>query len=213
MTEGLSPAVYARDARTSRLSLSPRTASASLRAALITLTLSVIAISLYFGGGGDFWGPLNDILVAATVLLFLPAVIVVRQLSARAAGGWLTVLTIAGLAGILIIAAGQVALVVGLIELETSFATGTVGVLMVVTWLAGSGVLAVRSRVLSRSVGWWALAFVGAVAATAVAIPMVSADTPTLSLLFGGPLLIALVGWMLSLARDLGRRDARGQGT
>lgn len=208
MSEGLSPAVYARDARTSRLSLSPRTASASLRAALITLTLSVIAISLYFGGGGDFWGPLNDILVAATVLLLLPAIMAVRQLSSERTGAWLTVLTFAACGGVFIMAAGQLALVVGLIALETSFVTGSIGVLMATAWLAATAVLALRTRTLGTSVGWWALAFVVAVIITAVAMPLLEADTPTMSLLFGGPLLIALVGWMLSLARDLGSRRA-----
>ena len=80
------------------------------------------------------------------------------------------------------------------------------GVLPTITWVAGLGAISLRSGVLDRAVGRWAVAFVMSVVVTSVAIPFVSMDTPTLSLVFGGPLLITLVGWMVSLARDLARR-------
>jgi len=209
MTDGSSPAVdYGPAAPTAQLSLSPRTAGRALYAALATLALSTLALSLYFGGAGDLWGPVNDVLVAATVLLLLPAIVVVRQLTAGQVGGWLTVLTIGAMAGVFIMAAGQLALVARLIELEASFVTGTVGVLMAIAWLAGTGVLALRTHVLGRAVGWSALGFIVAVIITSVAIALVAMDTPTLSLVFGGPLLVTLVGWMISLGRDLTRRVA-----
>jgi hypothetical protein len=208
MTDGLSPAIYAPGAQDHPRWSSPRMAGRALSAALVTLILATTAIALYFGGAGDVWGPVNDILVAATVLLLLPTIVAVRQLSRQRTGAWLTVLTVAACGGVFIMAVGQLALVAGLIDLETSFVTGSIGVLMVIAWMAGTAVLALDARTLSRSVGWWAVAFVVAVMITAVAIPSLGADTPTLSTLFGGPLLVTLAGWMLSLARDLGRRGA-----
>ena len=132
----------------------------------------------------------------------------VRQLGAERAGAWLGALSVVAIAGVAIMAAGQIALVIGLIDLETSFATGTVGLLMTIAWIAGTAVLALRHRVLDRVVGWWALAFLAAVGVTAVAIPLLSMDTPGLTAVFGGPLLVTLAGWMVSLARDLGRRSS-----
>lgn len=189
--------------------VSPRTASRALYGSLLTLALSMVAISLFFAGAGGFWGPVNDVLVAASVLLLVPAIVAVRQLSLGHTGAWTTVLSAAAIAGVLLTFAGQVALVIGIIELETSFVTGSVGVLMVIAWLACTAVLALRMRILASAVGWWASAFLIAVLLTTAGIGVLSMDTPTLTLLFGVPLLITLGGWMLSLARDLGRRPAQ----
>lgn len=186
----------------------PRLASRALYASLVSALLAMVAISLFFAGAGGFWGPVNDLLVVATVLLLLPAVVAVRQIGGAAAGIWLSVTTWLAVIGIVIMAAGQSALVLGLIDLETSFMTGTVGVLLAIAWIGGTGVLALRTGALSRPVGWWAVAFVAMVAITTVGIPLTAADTPALTASFGGPLLLTLAGWMVSLARDLAGRES-----
>lgn len=206
MTDGLSPAVQGRAAPAPRPTVSTRTAGRALYVALATVVLSMVALALYFGGAGDMWGPVNDVLVATSVALVVPAMLAVRRLSQGRAGTWLSILTLAAIAGALVLACGQLALVTGVIGLEASFATGTLGVLPMIAWLAGTGVLALRTGLLARSVGWWAAAFVAIVIVTALGLATLAADTPTLALLFGAPLLVALAGWMLSLGRDLERR-------
>ncbi len=208
MTDGLVPAAGYQAESRAWLAPRPRSASRALYASLGAMVLATVAISLYFGGAGDFWGPVNDLLVAATVLLLVPAVLSVRRVAGETAGSWLSALTVLALVGIVVMAAGQIALVVRLIDLQASFTTGTIGILPTLAWLGGTGVLALRTGTLARPVGWWAFTFVLAAIVTAVAIPLVSMDTPTLSLVFGGPLVVALIGWMVSLARDLGRRTA-----
>jgi hypothetical protein len=208
MTKGTSTAIdFTHGARPAHSISSPATARRALRTAMGTLMASMVAIALYFGGAGDYWGPINDILVAATVLLLLPAIAVVRRLGAPHAGGWLTLLSLAAGAGAVVIASGQLALVLGLIDLETSFLTGSLGILPLLAWAGGTAELALRGRTLDRSVGWWAIALLVTVLVTAVALPTTSMDTPTASLIFGGPLLVTLLGWMLSLSRTLARRS------
>jgi hypothetical protein len=206
MTKGTSTAIdFTPGARPAHLISSPATARLALWTAMGTLIASMVAIALYFGGAGDYWGPINDILVAATVLLLLPAIAAVRRLAAHA-GEWLTLLSVAAGAGAVVIAGGQVALGLGLIDLETSFLTGSLGILPLLAWAGGTAELALRGRTLDRSVGWWAIALLVTVLVTAVALPSTSMDTPTASLIFGGPLLVTLLGWMVSLSRTLARR-------
>jgi len=171
-----------------------------------TLGLSAVALSLFFGGAGGIFGPINDALLAATFALLAPAVAAVRQLARGAAGRWFDIASAAALAGIATAAVGNVLLVVGLLPLVGSFVTLGVGALLVVGWTGALAVIALRHGVLGRAVGWWAVALVAATVATAFGTPLSGLGTAELSVVFGIPLLVATVGLLVTLGRDLLRR-------
>ena len=174
--------------------------------AVVTLGLSAVALSLYFGGAGEIFGPVNDALLAATFALLAPAVVAVRQRSRGAAGRWFEVVSAAALAGIATAAVGQVLLIAGLLPLAGSFVTLGVGALLVVGWTGALAVIALRHGVLGRAVGWWAVALIAATVVTAVGTPLAGLGTAALSVVFGIPLLVATVGLLVTLGRDLLRR-------
>ena len=47
-----------------------RLASLSSWIALVALVLSGIALALFFGGAGQFWGPVNDGFLVVTAVLY-----------------------------------------------------------------------------------------------------------------------------------------------
>lgn len=174
--------------------------------AVVTLGLSAVALSLYFGGAGEIFGPGNDAMLAATFALLAPAVEAVRQIARGAAGRWFGVASAAALAGIAAAVVGQVLLIVGLLPLAGSFVTLGVGGLLIVGWTGALAVIALRHGLLGRAVGWWAVALVAATVVTAVGTPLAGLGTAELSVVFGVPLLVATVGLLVALGRDLLRR-------
>lgn len=174
--------------------------------AVVTLGLSAAALSLYFGGAGEIFGPVNDALLAATFALLASAVEAVRQLARGAAGRWFGVASAAALAGIAAAIVGQVLLIVGLLPLAGSFVTLGVGGLLIVGWTGALAVIALRHGVVGRAVGWWAVALVAASVVAAVGTPLAGLGTAELSVVFGIPLLVATVGLLVALGRDLLRR-------
>ena len=208
MSDDHSPSLDRAAATSSRLDVrvAPASAARALYASLLALLLSMVAISLFFAGAGGIFGPINDLLVVATVVLLIPAIIAVHQIARDAVGAWLPILTIVALAGIAIMAVGQLALVLGIIALEASFISGGIGVLMAIAWIAGLAVLSLRSHQLARPVGWWAVTLLVLVVITSIGMPVLVLDTATLSLVFGIPLVVGVAGWMVSLARDLAGR-------
>jgi hypothetical protein len=180
-------------------------AARSLYLASGTTVASMVAISLFFAGAGGFWGPVNDLLVVATVLLLLPTMAVLVRLDGDRPGRWFRLVTLAAAGGVVVIALGQLALVVGLITLDASFLTGGMGVLPVIAWVGATGALALRTPLLGRAVAVWAAAFLVLIGVTVVVLAVFTTDTPTLTGVLGGPLVVVLLGWMVSLARDLAR--------
>ncbi|HSG86602.1 MAG TPA: hypothetical protein VLA23_09715 [Candidatus Limnocylindrales bacterium] len=174
--------------------------------AIGTLGASAVALSLYFGGAGEVFGPINDTLVAASFALLAPAVLAVQQLGRGITGRWLDAVSAAALAGIGVAVIGQLLLVAGVLPLAGSFVTLGVGALLVVAWTGALTAVSLRDGVLSRSVGWWALALIAVTAVTAVGTPVAGLGTAALSVVFGIPLLVATVGLLASLGRDLLRR-------
>jgi len=174
--------------------------------AIGTLGLSAIALALYFGDAGEVFGPVSDVLVAASFALLAPAVVAVRRLAVGAAGRWFDALSAAALGGLVVAVAGQLLLVAGVLPLQGSFVTLGIGAILLVAWAAGSAVLAFRHEVPGRDVGRWSLALVGLTLVTAVGTPALGLGTAELSVVFGIPLLVASVGWLVALARDLLRR-------
>ncbi len=203
------PASDAQRAFVSASWLTPRLASRALYSAAVTLVASMIAISLFFGGAGAFWGPVNDLLVVATVLLLLPAVAVLPGLVRPAVGSWFTVLSVAAAVGVAVIATGQVALVAGLITLDVSFLTGGIGILPVIAWIGGTIAPSLGTPLLGRATGLWAVLFLALVGLTVVVLAALTTDTPTLTGVLGAPLMVALLGWLISLGRGLARKDQR----
>lgn len=188
--------------------LSTRIAARALYLAAVTLVASMVAISLFFSGAGAFWGPVNDLLVVATVSLLLPAMTVLATLVGASVGRWFTLVSAAAALGAVVIAVGQLALVFGLITLDTSFLTGGLGILPVIGWIGATAAPARRLPAIGRAVALWALAFVAMVGLTVAVLLAANADTPTLTGVLGVPLVIALLGWLVSTGRALSRAGA-----
>ncbi|MSQ33033.1 MAG: hypothetical protein EXR60_01220 [Dehalococcoidia bacterium] len=177
-----------------------RLAAASAWLAIPALLLAGLFLALFFGGRGEPYGPLNDIFTALSLLLLILPAIAVYLSSQAAAGSWLTVVTWLAVAGMVIGAAGQVLLVIGVINLQTSFVTGSIGILPVLAWAISIAVLSLGLRQLSASLGWLMVA----VLLLALFLTLASSLHWKLATwLFAGGLITALVAWLGSLGRDL----------
>lgn len=172
-------------------------------AAIATLVVSGVALAIFFSdtGGLAVFGPLNDVFTALTILLLVPAVLAVRRLAAGRAGAWFGVLSVAAIGGMALAAGGLVLLVVGVIDLQGSFITGGVGILPFLVWVVAVAYLALRGRVLSRAVGWWAAAVVAVTILAIAAAPFMT--MAMLSFTLAPMLFIALAGWLVALGRQL----------
>lgn len=174
-------------------------AAACAYAAVATLLISAVALALFFGGAGDFWGPVNDVFIALTLLLLLPVMLALLRLAPDDIGPWFAIVTIAAGLGVLLAAVGQVVLVLGGISLQTSFVTGGVGVMPIVAWMIGLAVLVFTRDMLSVTVGWLLVALLASVVVTTIASfgpwPVTAAGAVLLTGL--------LCGWLLAIAGDL----------
>jgi hypothetical protein len=182
-----------------------RAAGVSALVAIVGLIVSGITIALFFGGAGAFWGPVNDLATAVTLVALLLPVVAVDRLARSQAGTWLDVVTVAAIAGIVLAAVGQVLLVAGAIRLETSFVTGGAGIVPVFAWLVAVAVLALGPGVLPAHVGW-----------LAIGVIVLSAGLMLIAGVAMGPavwvasvaLLAVLIAWMWSLGLILLGRGA-----
>lgn len=205
MSDARMSTIDATPARRSALD-DPHLAGTTLLTAVGTLIASAVALALFFGGAGAIFGPVNDVLLGITMVLIVPAVLSVRSLAAGRVGAWFAGLSWLALAGLAIVVVGQVLLVLGLIPLATSFVTLGVGFVAFLAWAGGVALLAFRSRLVARSVGWWAIALGVSLLAAAVtwgALPMAAWSV------FGLALLVAFTGWLVALGRDLRSRISR----
>jgi hypothetical protein len=177
-----------------------RSAGVSAFLAIAFLILSGIAIALFFGGAGSFWGPINDLATAVALLALVLPVIAVDHLARERTGIWLEVVSVAAIVGIILAATGQILLVLGVIRLETSFVTGGVGILPVFAWLVAVAVLALGLGLLPAHIGW-----------LAIGVIVLSAGLGVVAGVGMGPgvwiasvaLLAVLIGWMGSLGLAL----------
>jgi hypothetical protein len=173
-----------------------RLASLSSWVALVSLILSAIALALFFGGAGAFWGPVNDALIVVTALALIPVVLAVAQLAGDRGEPWVRIFSIAALAGLVLMAAGQALLIVGRLSLDGSYVTGGIGVIPFLVWIVLLAVLAFGLGVLPNRTGWLAVATLVAV----VALAATAAIPPTLATGVTG---IALIVGMGALLADL----------
>jgi hypothetical protein len=176
-----------------------RAAGLSAALAIPLLIISGVALALFFGGQGAFWGPVNDVFISLTVIALLLPIIAVDRLAADAAP-WLRVVSIVAVLSCILIAAGQFALVVGVIDLNTSFVTGGIGFLGIIAWLIALVVLTFGQGVLPAPVGWLSLAVLaGIVLETGVGLATTGAGLWVASVV----LLAGLVAWLGTLAAGL----------
>src|SRR3990172_3837418 len=111
-----------------------RAAGYSTYAAIATLIVAAITIVLFFGGAGQFWGPVNDVFVSLPTLLLILPVLAILLLAGDHAGWWFSALSWLAIAGLLLVAVGQLLLVVGVISLNASFLTGGIGLTPFLVW-------------------------------------------------------------------------------
>ncbi|MBI4329609.1 MAG: hypothetical protein HY685_07075 [Chloroflexi bacterium] len=172
--------------------------------AIPALWLAGVFLALFFGGAGERYGPLNDIFSAiALLLLILPALAVYLLLRGQT-GMWLAIVTGLAVAGILVAAGGQLLLVLGVIDLQTSFVTGGVGIAPVFLWLVALALLALGSGHLPAMVGWMVLAVLSlSVLLTLGSIFRINVATGVVSV----ALLLALTAWLVALGQTLLRQS------
>lgn len=169
-------------------------------AAIATLAVAAVAIALFFGGAGQFWGPVNDIFVSLTAVLLVLPVLAVLLLVGDEVGWWFAAVSWLTVVGLLVVAVGQLLLVVGVISLNTSFWTGGIGILPFVAWSLATVWTAWTFGVPGITVGWLlAAVLVLAGLATAVAYVMPGMATAIVS----GLLTVVLGAWMAALGADL----------
>ena len=177
-----------------------RFAGWSAAVAFIALIASGVALALFFGGAGAFWGPVNDVAFSITMIALIPAVVAIDRLAEPGSGAWLRVVTVAAIAGLLLGAAGQLLLVAGVIDLQTSFVTGGVGILPFFVWLGALAILAwsaAGGSIVPPTIGWLVVAVFGLTGITAAVGTLTTG--PLLWVACVG-LLIALLAWLGSLA-------------
>jgi hypothetical protein len=130
--------------------------------------LSAIALALFFGGAGEFWGPVNDALIVVTAVALIPVAIAVARVVGSNGSPWVGIVTVAAIAGLVLMATGQTLLIAGRLSLDGSYVTGGLGLLPFLAWIGLVAVLSLASGVLPSTVGWLAALSLAAVVAEAV---------------------------------------------
>jgi hypothetical protein len=182
-----------------------RLAGPSTWVALVALVLSAIALALFCGGAGSYWGPVNDAFIVVAVLALIPAVLAVDRLAGDHGAPWTRIVTVAALAGIVVMATGQTLLIVGRLSLEGSYVTGGIGVIPFLAWVILVAILSLAGGVLPRPVGWLAVLSLGLIVACSVVA--VVTRGPALWVATIG-LVVALGAWLAALASALGDAPA-----
>ncbi|MEP6872512.1 MAG: hypothetical protein ABI939_11785, partial [Anaerolineaceae bacterium] len=140
-----------------------RVAGVSALLALLALLLAGTFLVLFFRRGQPY-GSLNDFFSALALLLLILPAAAVYVVAWNDVGWWLLLLTIAAVAGMALAAAGQLLLILRIIDLRTSFVTGGVGIAPVLAWLGGTAWLALAQHLLPEAVGWFGAAALGSAA-------------------------------------------------
>jgi hypothetical protein len=170
---------------------------------LVALILSGIALALFFGGAGQFWGPVNDAFIVVTAITLIPAVVAVLRAAGERGAPWVLAISVAAIAGLVLIAVGQTLRIVGRLSLDGSYVTGGVGVVPVLAWILLVAVLGLGSDVLPREVGWLAAACLAAI--VLMSLVFLVTQGPALWVACLG-LLVVLSAWLARLAVALGER-------
>ena len=175
-------------------------AGASAVVSLIALVVSGVALALFFGGAGAFWGPVNDMFLVVTVLALILPILAVDRLAAEQGAGWMRLVSIAAIIGAILIAVGQTALVIGALSLEGSFVTGGIGFIPIVGWLVALAILSLGSGALPPLVGWAAVAVLVLIGVEALVTAVAMGPLVWIASI---ALLVALVAWLWALSSTL----------
>lgn len=166
-------------------------------AAAVTLAASAVAIGLFFGGAGEWWGPVNDVLIAATLVLLVPPIVAAWRLAPDDLGPWFGLLTAVTVLGVLEAAIGQLLLVVGVISLDASYLTGGVGIVPFGAWAVTVAILVLTREVMPVEVGW----LLGASLVVALGLAGSAAVGPApLTAVLAAGLTALLCAWLVTLA-------------
>lgn len=184
---------------------SPRQAGNLALASLALFVVALVALALFFGGVGDFWGPVNDVTIAVSLLLVIPVIWAVDGFTWPTVGARLTIVGWAAVLGILLVAGGQLMLVAGFVPLEATFYTFGIGALPYLAWILALSWVALQGDVIPHGIGWWGVAFLAVAAVGLLIAPLLPVSSATLTVLLGGPLTFAYAGWLLNLAGFLRR--------
>jgi len=182
-----------------------RVAGVSAAVALVALVISAVALALFFGGAGQVFGPINDVFIAVALLALVLPILAVDRITGTQAGLWLRIVTVAAIAGVALAAIGQLLLVVGVIDLQTSYVAGGLGILPVLIWIVALAVLAIPLGVLPVWIGWLASA---AIALVIVASLIAVATTGPVAWVAWAAVVAALCAWLWSLAATFMSRAA-----
>ena len=183
-----------------------RAAGLSGVVALVALVVAAVTIALFFGGAGQVFGPINDVFVAIMVIALILPILAVDRLAAGQAGLWLRIVSVGAITGAVLIAVGQLLLVVGVIDLETSFVTGGLGIIPVLVWIVALIVLAVPLGILPSSVGLLAGAAIALIVVGSVVTVVTTGPIAWAAWIAVG---VVLAVWLADLsARFMGRAAA-----
>jgi hypothetical protein len=180
-----------------------RLAGLSTLAGVAMLLAGTVAVSLFFANVAYVFGPISDVAFALAMFLLLPAVWAVHRITRGATGTLFAVVSALAAGGMVVSGVGSLALVVRLIDLQTSFVTFGLGMFLFVVWALAVGAVALRTSLLSASIGWWVAAF-----AAATVIGTIGWLTLPPALAYAGAvvLLVTWAAWLVALGRDLLRR-------
>jgi hypothetical protein len=182
-----------------------RVAGWSTWLALVALVISAIALALFFGGPGEPFGSINDAFIAIALVALVPAIVAVDRIAGERGSPWVRIISVAAIAGIVLITIGQVLLITRNLTLEGSYVTGGIGVVPVLAWIVLVAVLSLGLGVLSPAIGWLAVA---ALATIVVSSIVVSISTGLLPWVASVALLVAISAWLGGLAVEIGSRAA-----
>jgi hypothetical protein len=176
-----------------------RTAGISAAVATIALVVAGITLGLFFAGAGAFWGPVNDVFVTVTFVALLLPIVAVDRLGSDAAP-WIRIVSVIVFAACVVTAVGQIALVVGVISLQTSFVTFGIGTVGILIWLFALIALTFGAGVLTGAIGWMSVAMLVAIVAGTV-VGFVGSGLA----LWGTAVVVAIVivAWLGSLSAGL----------
>ena len=173
--------------------------------ALVALIISAVALALFFGGAGEFWGPINDALIAVALLALIPAILAVDRLATGQLAPWVRIITVAAILGIALATVGNVLLIVGRLSLEGSYVTGGIGIAPVLAWIALVAVLSLGSGLLPPVVGWLSVASLALVVMGSI---VAAATTGVLPWVASIAFVIGISAWLGGLAVELSSRAA-----
>jgi hypothetical protein len=165
------------------------------------LLISGVALALFFSIG-EPWGSINDFFVVLTALLLILPMLAIDRIAVGQAP-WLRPVTIAAIAGAVLIAVGQGLLILRVIGLDDSYATGGIGLLPLLVWWIALVVLAFVTHAIAPEIGWSAAAMLVMIVLFSLIAVVTLGPVLWVATIV---LLLAISAWMGLLAMDLLRR-------